>query len=111
MTETQKESKKEARSSWLSIVLDLAFRHAREIVGGALAIAGTIENDVRAFVVKFVRDMVLGIVLLFIGLGFIVFGVGVMLVEVLHLGPSAGPVVVGVFFVAMGAIVFLFSRR
>jgi hypothetical protein len=34
-----------------------------------------------------------------------------MLVEALHLGPSAGPIVVGVLFVAMGSIVFLFSRR
>lgn len=111
MKATLKESERKNRSSWLSIVLDLAFRHAREIVGGALAIAGTIENDVRAFVVRFVRDMVLGVVFLFIGLGFIVFGVGVMLVEALRLGPSAGPVVVGVFFVAIGSIVFLFSRR
>lgn len=106
-----KKSEQGSRPSWLSIALDLAFRHAREIVGGALAIAGTIENDVRAFVVRFVRDMVLGVVFLFIGLGFIVFGVGVMLVEALRLGPSAGPVVVGVLFVAAGSIVFLFSRR
>lgn len=111
MTEVSKKSGQESKQSWLSLVLDVAFRHAREIVGGALAIVGTIENDVRAFVVKFVRNMVLGVALLFIGLGFIVFGVGVMLVEILHLGPSAGPVVVGVFFVATGAIVFLFSRR
>lgn len=106
-----KKSEQGSRPSWLSIALDLAFRHAREIVGGALAIAGTIENDVRAFVVRFVRDMVLGVVFLFIGLGFIVFGVGVMLVEALHLGLSAGPIVVGVLFVAAGSIVFLFSRR
>ncbi len=111
MSETVKESEKANRPSWLSIALDLVFRHAREVIGGALAIAGTIENDVRAFVVRFVREMVLGVVFLFIGLGFIVFGIGIMLVEALHLGPSAGSVVVGVLFVAAGSIVFLFSRK
>lgn len=106
-----KKSEQGSRSSWLSIALDLAFRHAREIVGGALAIAGTIENDVRAFVVRFVRNLVLGFVLLFTGLGFIIFGIGITLVELFRLGPAAGSIVVGVLFVAVGSILFFFSRK
>lgn len=114
MTEnTQQSGKddKEASSSWVSVLMEMALRHAREIVGGAVAVAGLLEKDVREFVMKFVGRMVLGIALLFVGIGFVVFGVGMLLVEALHLGPSAGPMVVGMFFVAMGALVFLFSRR
>ncbi len=109
--EKRKESERETRPSWLSLLLDVASRHAREVVGGALAIAGTVEGDVCAFVVRFIRELVLGIVLLFIGLGFVVFGIGMALVEALHAGPAEGPVVVGTLFVAMGALLLVFSRR
>ena len=111
MTETHKESGQEPRSSWVSLLLDVAARHAKEAVGGALAIAGTVEGDVRAFVMRFIRELVLGIVLLFIGLGFVVFGLGMTLVEALRLGPAEGPVVVGTLFVAAGALLLVSSRR
>lgn len=111
MTETSKESEKESRPSWIATLLDIAMRHAREIVGGALAIAGTMEGDVRAFVMRFIREMVLGFVLLFIGLGFIVFGIGMTLVELFRLGPASGPIVVGTIFVAVGSMLLVFSRR
>lgn len=110
MTETSEEPKKE-KPSWIAILLDVVARHAREVVGGALAIAGTVEGDVRAFVMRFVRELMLGFVLLFIGFGFVVFGIGMTLVEVLNMGPAAGSVVVGTLFVATGAILLVFSRR
>ena len=111
MDHSSQESGKEHRPSWVATLLDVVVRHAREIVGGALAIAGTVEGDVRAFVIRFVRDLVLGFVLLFIGLGFIVFGIGIMLVDLFRLGSAAGSIVVGVLFVAIGSLVFFFSRK
>lgn len=109
--EGQQEQKGEKKSSWVPFLIDVAFRHAREIAGGVLALVGTIENDVRSFVMRFVREMVLGIVLLCIGFGFIVFGVGMMIVEALQLGSSMGSLVVGLLFVLIGSVVFVFSRR
>lgn len=91
--------------------MEVALRHAREIVGGAVAVAGLLEKDVRAFVMRFVGRMVLGIALLFVGIGFAVFGLGMLLVEVLQLGPSAGSMVVGMFFIVVGILVFAISRR
>ena len=111
MTESTKQSEKETPSSWVSVLMEMALRHAREIVGGAVAVAGLLEKDARAFVMKFVGRMVLGIALLFVGIGFAVFGVGMLLVEVLRLGPSAGSMVVGMFFIVVGMLVFSLSRR
>ena len=115
MSDAQEESKgssqKESKPSWVSLLLDIASRHAKEVVGGALAIAGTVEGDIRAFVMRFIRELVLGMVLLFIGFGFVVFGIGMTLVEVFRLGPAAGSLVVGTLFVATGAILLMFSRR
>lgn len=111
MDHSSQESGKEYRPSWVATLLDVVVRHTREIVGGALAIAGTLEGDVRVFVMRFVRDLVLGFVLLFIGLGFIVFGIGITLVELFRLGSAAGSIVVGVLFVAIGSLVFFFSRK
>lgn len=111
MDHSSQESGKGYRPSWVATLLDVVVRHTREIVGGALAIAGTLEGDVRAFVIRFVRDLVLGFVLLFIGLGFIVFGIGITLVELFRLGSAAGSIVVGVLFVAIGSLVFFFSRK
>lgn len=110
---SEKESKegRSSESSWIATIVGLVLRHAREVVGGALAVAGTIENDVRSFVIRFVRNLVLGVTFLFLGFGFLVFGVGTVLVEALRLGTATGSIVVGVLFIAVGAALFSFSRR
>ncbi len=113
--ETKQESEggtqKGAKPSWVSLLLDMVSRHAKEVVGGALAIAGTVEGDIRAFIMRFIREIVLGMVFLLIGFGFVVFGLGMALVEMFRLGPSAGSIVVGTLFVATGALLLVFSRR
>lgn len=110
---SEKESKegRSSESSWIATIVGLVLRHAREVVGGALAVAGTIESDVRSFVIRFVRNLVLGVTFLFLGFGFLVFGVGTVLVEALRLGTATGSIVVGVLFIAVGAVLFSFSRR
>lgn len=106
-----KENPKDAKPSWVSLLLDIASRHVKDVVDGALTIAGTVESDIRAFIMRFIRELVLGMVLLFIGFGFVVFGIGMTLVEVFRLGPAAGSLVVGTLFVATGALLLVFSRR
>lgn len=105
------ENCKESKPTWSSLLVDIASKHAKEMVGGALALAGTVEGDIRAFVMRFIRELVLGIVFLFIGFGFAVFGLGMALVEALHLGPSAGSLVVGAVFAVIGSMLLVFSRR
>lgn len=115
MTDTQEPSgegsKSDAKSSWVSLLFDIVSRHAKEVVGGALALAGTVEGDIRTFIMRFVRDLVVGFTLLFIGFGFVVFGIGMTVVEALRLGPAAGSLVVGTLFIATGALLLMFSRR
>ncbi len=103
--------KGDSESSWVSLLFDIISRHAREVVGGALALAGTVEGDIRAFITRFVRNLVLGFAFLFVGFGFVVFGIGMALVEALRLGHSAGSLVVGTLFIAVGALLLMFSRR
>jgi len=115
MADTQEPSgeglKNDAKSSGVSLLFDIVSRHAKEVVGGALALAGTVEGDIRAFITRFVRNLVLGFAFLFVGFGFVVFGIGMALVEALRLGHSAGSLVVGTLFIAVGALLLMFSRR
>ncbi len=115
MTETihepREDAQKSEKPSWVSLLLDIVSRHAKEVVGGALTIASTVEGDIRAFIMRFIRELVLGMVFLFIGFGFVVFGLGMALVEMFRLGPSAGSIVVGTLFVVTGALLLVFSRR
>lgn len=94
-----------------SLIADVAMGKAWEAFGGGLSIVQKVEEDIKATAVRFVREIVIGAVLLFAGLGFIVFGLGMALVEMINLGPVAGSLLIGFVFLTLGAGFFVFARR
>ena len=107
----EKTAEAEAKPSWATFVVDALTKNVRDLIESVFAVLDTLRNDARGFVVKFARDMVLALALLFVGLSFLIFGVGIILVEALRLGSASGSVLVGSFFILSGVILFLFSRR
>ncbi|QQS20874.1 MAG: hypothetical protein IPL87_05020 [Candidatus Moraniibacteriota bacterium] len=100
-----------ARRSLFSLALDVATGHAWKAVGNALSVVEEVETSVKISVMKFVREMIIIAVLLFAGIGFMVFGIGMAIVQALGMGPVLGSILVGALFAVLGVVVFVFVRR
>ncbi len=114
MDNDAKESSSKYDSSGFSVLrflLEFLAKHAGDMVSGVLALLGTFEKDVRMFVMRLVRDLVIGAAFLFVGSGFIVFGLGTMIIRWLHIDMALGSLLIGTVFVLIGMVVFLVSRR
>ena len=85
--ESKRSSQKNQKPSWVSLLLDIASRHAQRLWAGASRLLGPVE-EISARCHAVYSGAALGMLLLFIGFGFVVFGIGMTLVEVFVLTRS-----------------------